>query len=97
MTGLDVEKDQILEMACLITDCDLNVLAEVSGPGGTPRLRGMLEQRDGRRSRPGRAGAAAPRWSRHRHRSGTWHRHRSGTCVTVTAGWSCSAAAWAGH
>ncbi|XP_039577917.1 oligoribonuclease, mitochondrial [Passer montanus] len=28
MTGLDVEKDQILEMACLITDCDLNVLAE---------------------------------------------------------------------
>uniref|UniRef100_A0A8C9FS93 Exonuclease domain-containing protein n=1 Tax=Pavo cristatus TaxID=9049 RepID=A0A8C9FS93_PAVCR len=30
MTGLDVEKDQILEMACLITDSDLNVLAEVS-------------------------------------------------------------------
>lgn len=29
MTGLDVEKDQILEMACLITDSDLNVLAEV--------------------------------------------------------------------
>ncbi|KGL83093.1 hypothetical protein N309_08990, partial [Tinamus guttatus] len=28
MTGLDVEKDRILEMACLITDCDLNVLAE---------------------------------------------------------------------
>ncbi|NXX04475.1 ORN protein, partial [Larus smithsonianus] len=28
MTGLDVEKDQILEMACLITDSDLNVLAE---------------------------------------------------------------------
>ncbi|NWI10635.1 ORN protein, partial [Crypturellus soui] len=28
MTGLDVEKDHILEMACLITDCDLNVLAE---------------------------------------------------------------------
>uniref|UniRef100_A0A8C4U7U7 RNA exonuclease 2 n=1 Tax=Falco tinnunculus TaxID=100819 RepID=A0A8C4U7U7_FALTI len=40
MTGLDVEKDQILEMACLITDCDLNVLAEVGegespGPAGT--------------------------------------------------------------
>lgn len=60
MTGLDVEKDQILEMACLITDCDLNVLAEVSGPGGTPRLRGMLEQRQGRRSRPRRPGSAAP-------------------------------------
>ncbi|KAJ7305042.1 hypothetical protein JRQ81_010831 [Phrynocephalus forsythii] len=28
MTGLDIEKDQILEMACLITDSDLNVLAE---------------------------------------------------------------------
>ena len=29
MTGLDVEKDQIIEMACLITDSDLNILAEV--------------------------------------------------------------------
>ncbi|XP_039474806.1 small fragment nuclease [Oreochromis aureus] len=28
MTGLDVEKDQIIEMACLITDSDLNILAE---------------------------------------------------------------------
>uniref|UniRef100_A0A3B4GSK4 Oligoribonuclease, mitochondrial n=1 Tax=Pundamilia nyererei TaxID=303518 RepID=A0A3B4GSK4_9CICH len=28
MTGLDVEKDQIIEMACLITDCNLNILAE---------------------------------------------------------------------
>ncbi|XP_048368786.1 LOW QUALITY PROTEIN: oligoribonuclease, mitochondrial [Sphaerodactylus townsendi] len=28
MTGLDIEKDQIIEMACLITDSDLNVLAE---------------------------------------------------------------------
>uniref|UniRef100_A0A6J0TLV9 Oligoribonuclease, mitochondrial n=1 Tax=Pogona vitticeps TaxID=103695 RepID=A0A6J0TLV9_9SAUR len=28
MTGLDVDKDQILEMACLITDSDLNILAE---------------------------------------------------------------------
>lgn len=38
MTGLDVEKDQILEMACLITDCDLNVLAEVStAPGAASR------------------------------------------------------------
>lgn len=29
MTGLDVEKDQIIEMACLITDSNLNILAEV--------------------------------------------------------------------
>lgn len=29
MTGLDVEKDQIIEMACLITDAHLNILAEV--------------------------------------------------------------------
>uniref|UniRef100_A0A8C6S2H3 Oligoribonuclease, mitochondrial n=1 Tax=Neogobius melanostomus TaxID=47308 RepID=A0A8C6S2H3_9GOBI len=28
MTGLDIEKDQIIEMACLITDSDMNVLAE---------------------------------------------------------------------
>ncbi|KAL4660640.1 oligoribonuclease, mitochondrial-like [Arapaima gigas] len=28
MTGLDIDKDQIIEMACLITDSDLNVLAE---------------------------------------------------------------------
>ncbi|ETE56428.1 hypothetical protein L345_17861 [Ophiophagus hannah] len=28
MTGLDVEKDQILEMACLVTDSGLNILAE---------------------------------------------------------------------
>ncbi|KAL7981636.1 hypothetical protein Chor_005724 [Crotalus horridus] len=28
MTGLDIEKDQILEMACLITDSGLNILAE---------------------------------------------------------------------
>ena len=27
-TGLDTEKDQIIEMACLITDSDLNILAE---------------------------------------------------------------------
>lgn len=38
MTGLDVEKDQILEMACLITDCDLNVLAEVRGPAAGTAL-----------------------------------------------------------
>lgn len=30
MTGLDIEKDQILEMACLVTDSGLNILAEVS-------------------------------------------------------------------
>lgn len=29
MTGLDIEKDKIIEMACIITDSDLNVLAEV--------------------------------------------------------------------
>lgn len=29
MTGLDIDKDQIIEMACLITDSDLNILAEV--------------------------------------------------------------------
>uniref|UniRef100_A0ACB8EYJ3 Oligoribonuclease, mitochondrial n=1 Tax=Sphaerodactylus townsendi TaxID=933632 RepID=A0ACB8EYJ3_9SAUR len=38
MTGLDIEKDQIIEMACLITDSDLNVLAEVGDvlDGGQP-------------------------------------------------------------
>lgn len=29
MTGLDIEKDQIIEMACIITDSDLNILAKV--------------------------------------------------------------------
>lgn len=29
MTGLDIERDQIIEMACIITDSDLNILAEV--------------------------------------------------------------------
>lgn len=29
MTGLDIEKDQIIEMACIVTDADLNILAEV--------------------------------------------------------------------
>ncbi|XP_070839868.1 small fragment nuclease [Chaetodon trifascialis] len=28
MTGLDIEKDRIIEMACIITDSDLNILAE---------------------------------------------------------------------
>ncbi|KAG8569490.1 hypothetical protein GDO81_014432 [Engystomops pustulosus] len=28
MTGLDIKKDEIIEMACLITDSDLNILAE---------------------------------------------------------------------
>ncbi|XP_048418389.1 small fragment nuclease [Stegostoma tigrinum] len=28
MTGLDIEKDKIIEMACIITDADLNILAE---------------------------------------------------------------------
>lgn len=28
MTGLDVEKDEIMEMACIITDSDLNVIEE---------------------------------------------------------------------
>ncbi|KAE8592180.1 hypothetical protein XENTR_v10018676 [Xenopus tropicalis] len=28
MTGLDIEKDHIIEMACLITDSDLDILAE---------------------------------------------------------------------
>uniref|UniRef100_UPI00398F2529 small fragment nuclease n=1 Tax=Pristiophorus japonicus TaxID=55135 RepID=UPI00398F2529 len=28
MTGLDIEKDKIIEMACIITDSDLNILAE---------------------------------------------------------------------
>ena len=27
--GLDVDKDHILEMACLITDGDMNIVAEV--------------------------------------------------------------------
>lgn len=30
MTGLDIEKDQIIEMACLITDSELNIVAEVT-------------------------------------------------------------------
>ena len=29
MTGLDIDKDEIIEMACLITDGDLNIVAEV--------------------------------------------------------------------
>uniref|UniRef100_A0A3Q2TUH5 Exonuclease domain-containing protein n=1 Tax=Fundulus heteroclitus TaxID=8078 RepID=A0A3Q2TUH5_FUNHE len=28
MTGLDLDKDQIIEMACIITDCELNIIAE---------------------------------------------------------------------
>ncbi|XP_016853624.2 oligoribonuclease, mitochondrial isoform X1 [Anolis carolinensis] len=28
MTGLDIERDHILEMACLVTDADLNLVAE---------------------------------------------------------------------
>ncbi|MEE6484613.1 hypothetical protein FKM82_013943 [Ascaphus truei] len=28
MTGLDIEREQIIEMACLITDSDLNIIAE---------------------------------------------------------------------
>ncbi|KAF5893573.1 oligoribonuclease, mitochondrial, partial [Clarias magur] len=28
MTGLDIEKDEIIEMACIITDSDLNTIAE---------------------------------------------------------------------
>ncbi|MEQ2242484.1 Oligoribonuclease, mitochondrial [Ilyodon furcidens] len=28
MTGLDIEKDRIIEMACIITDSDLNIIAE---------------------------------------------------------------------
>ncbi|XP_061607062.1 small fragment nuclease isoform X8 [Phyllopteryx taeniolatus] len=28
MTGLDIENDKIIEMACIITDSDLNILAE---------------------------------------------------------------------
>ena len=31
MTGLDVEKEHIIEMACLITEGNLKVVAEVSG------------------------------------------------------------------
>lgn len=30
MTGLDVDKDHILEIACLVTDADLNIVA--TGP-----------------------------------------------------------------
>jgi len=29
MTGLDIEKDRIIEMACIVTDSDLNIIAEV--------------------------------------------------------------------
>lgn len=28
MTGLDIEKDQIIEMACIVTDSDMNIIAE---------------------------------------------------------------------
>ena len=28
MTGLDVEKEQIMEIACIITDKDVNIVAE---------------------------------------------------------------------
>ena len=30
--GLDVDKDQILEMACIVTDGDMNIIAEVIPP-----------------------------------------------------------------
>ena len=30
MTGLDADSDHILEMACLITDSQLNIIAEVN-------------------------------------------------------------------
>lgn len=30
MTGLDVDKDKIMEIACLVTDSDLNIVAESS-------------------------------------------------------------------
>ena len=30
MSGLDVEKEHILEIACIVTDKELNVIAEVS-------------------------------------------------------------------
>lgn len=46
MTGLDIEKDQIIEMACIITDSDLNVLAEVNkkpGPDRTALFRCLCE------------------------------------------------------
>ena len=29
MTGLDVENDRIIEFACIVTDQELNVIAEV--------------------------------------------------------------------
>lgn len=28
MTGLNIEQDKIMEVACLVTDSDLNVIAE---------------------------------------------------------------------
>lgn len=28
MTGLDIEKDKIMEVACLVTDSNLNIIAE---------------------------------------------------------------------
>lgn len=28
MTGLNIERDKIMEVACLITDSDLNIVAE---------------------------------------------------------------------
>ncbi|GAI53608.1 unnamed protein product, partial [marine sediment metagenome] len=33
MTGLDTRKDRIMEMACLITDANLNIVAEVPTAG----------------------------------------------------------------
>ena len=36
MTGLDIEKDEIIEMACIITDSELNILAEVMLSFGLP-------------------------------------------------------------
>nr|CAH7747304.1 unnamed protein product [Callosobruchus chinensis] len=28
MTGLDIDKDQIMEIACMVTDSNLNIVAE---------------------------------------------------------------------
>ena len=32
MTGLDIANDHIIEIACIVTDADLNIIAE--GPSG---------------------------------------------------------------
>ena len=56
MTGLQPDADRIIEIAMLVTDPQLNVLADRPGAGGAPARRGarrdgLLEQEHAREER----------------------------------------------